>query len=708
MEQEEIGEFLINAVCNIFKGNTYDLSFDEIYWMVFSNFTKFGYDFFMKAISSGLRFSLEEDRVNLFNQDGEDFNQFLINLSRRVFQSLNQIKAAFKPMYKAESGDICDNEIIKAYREIIFMDEENSNKINNFLIRYAHNLPGSFDIENEMPMIKLLQQVLYPSPLWNLFVDHLCESTDAYCLYVSSTLLSQDPCQTNPISYLSAVLDFFSHEENLWKLLPNQDHERLHHLATTCLIYDIKDEYLFSDENKSLISRAFYDDLKNLDIFKKILNLFANDNSIITEFVLVLFEHFKTIIDNLASEPANSLQASSVVTETIINTFEKIQILQTETVLGNSPIFQDTFEVFKRNVLSKDNLNFESNAAKAIGMKISNVCSDPSKEPDLIYFVHKVGELILYSDNKLLFIESHNSLMFGRLCMYAGKQYKLEHNVLKVLEPFVPPSLSDPFQEKLKAFEESEEVNKQWSAKPFGKNLSVFILSSTKAPNLVTKFGNLILPPELKKWQDNFTQFFQSSKKGHVNINYIYEDNLVEMNVRFPKCANQFTLKSPLIFTVVFHFISFNPGATFDEISRSTGLRPKDVESVVAKGANSKEFLIFKVIKNPQLEQTRVFFNMDFSSNKLRFNVMLPNRFKLNLDTAEMMKSKRLKLYQSQIAKVVKENGRVNCNDLNQLVASTLPQGIQFKQDEFAESLASLIDKGYLIIRGRFYQYLDE
>ena len=86
---------------------------------------------------------------------------------------------------------------------------------------------------------------------------------------------------------------------------------------------------------------------------------------------------------------------------------------------------------------------------------------------------------------------------------------------------------------------------------------------------------------------------------------------------------------------------------------------------------------------------------------------MLPNRFKLNLDTAEMMKNKRIKMYQTNIAKVVKENGKVNEDDLNNLVASSLPSGVQFNQEEFNESLTYLITKRILIHRGRYYQFLD-
>ena len=461
-DKESTSDFLTNAVSNIFKGDTYSLSFDEIYSTVLFTFPKFGIDFIVKAVLEGLALSLNEERTSLFSQDGEEFNQFLMDMSRRIFQSMGQIKAAFRPIFVNNSGVNCEAEIIKRYREIIFMDEENSQKINNFIIRYAHTLPGSFDIENEAPMIKLLQQVLRPSPLWNMFIEHICQSTDALCLYVTSTLLSQDPCKNNPISYLSAVLDMFSNEEKLWKLLPNEDHEKLHYLMLTCLIYDLKDNYLFTEENKSLIVRAFFDDLKNLDILKKILALFINDNSIISEFVIALFQHFRSVIDNLASEPANSLQASSLVTETIINVFERIRILQSETLLGGSPIFNEMLDDFRGKVLSKDNINFESNAAKTIGLKISNVCSDPSKERELKIFVNEVGKLISYSDNKLLFIDTHNSLMFGRLCMYAGQQYKLEQNVINILEPYMPPSLSEPFQEKLKAFEESEEINKKW------------------------------------------------------------------------------------------------------------------------------------------------------------------------------------------------------------------------------------------------------
>lgn len=706
--QQSTSEFLTNAVSSIFKGDTYNLSFDEVYSTVVFTFPKFGIEFIVNAILEGLSLSLDEERSSLFSQEGDEFNQSLMEISRRVFQSLDQIKAAFKPIFSAGSDINCEAEIIKRYREIIFMDEENSTKINNFLIKYAHTLPGSFDIENEAPMIKLLQQVLRPSPIWDMFINNICESTDALCLYVTSTLLSQEPCKNNPIAYFSAVLDLFTNEQKLWKLLPNEDQEKLHYLALTCLIYDIKDDYLFNEGNKSIIVRAFFEDLRNLDTFKSILALFINDNSIISEFVLALFQHFRLVIDKLASEPINSLQQSSLATETIINVFEKIRIIQSETLLGRLPIFDEMLEDFRGKLLSKDNLNFESNAAKTIGMKISNVCSDPTKEKELKIFVNEIGKLISYSDNKLLFIDTHNSLMFGRLCMYAGKQYKLEQNVISILEPYMPPSLSEPFQEKLKAFEESEEINKKWSNKPFGSNLSVFILSSTKAPNIATKFGNLTLPPEMKKWQDSFTTFFQTMKNGRVLINFIYEDNLVEMNVKFPKCPNQFLLKSPLIFSVVLYYIGSFPGATYDEISHAVGLRVKDVETVVSKGAQTKEFMIYKVVKGATPEQTKVFFNMNYSSPKQKFNVMLPNRFKLNLDTAEMMKNKRVKIYQTNIAKVVKENGRVNENDLSQLVASTMPPGIQFNLDEYNESLSSLISKRILIHNGRFYQYLDE
>ena len=113
-------------------------------------------------------------------------------------------------------------------------------------------------------------------------------------------------------------------------------------------------------------------------------------------------------------------------------------------------------------------------------------------------------------------------------------------------------------------------------------------------------------------------------------------------------------------------------------------------------------------VKGERPEQTKVYFNMNYSSPKQKFNVMLPNRFKLNLDTAEMMKNKRIKMYQTNIAKVVKENGKVNEDDLNNLVASSLPSGVQFNQEEFNDSLTYLITKRILIHRGRYYQYLDE
>ena len=306
------------------------------------------------------------------------------------------------------------------------------------------------------------------------------------------------------------------------------------------------------------------------------------------------------------------------------------------------------------------------------------------------------------------FIHIHNSLMIARLCQFAGQQYKLEENVIQILEPYMPPTLAKPFAEKIKDFKESEELNREWEKEILGYALKVFVLP--KAKGLTSRFDKVVLPDELKAWQTAFQTFFNTKKKG-TKLEWIYEDNTMLMELQSNDSRYDLQLRAPLLFSIVIIYLIKNGSSTYENISKGIQMSISEIEICVKKAAEGR-FPFLSIIPNQNKKETIVQFNQKFRTSKKKFSIILPQHFSLQLVQKnvhdEIMKKKRLAVYNMLITKNIKSLcvapvKSVDISVLMNTVANNLSAMFPFNNDEFNNALNSLVEQGIITVNNNEY-----
>jgi hypothetical protein len=257
------------------------------------------------------------------------------------------------------------------------------------------------------------------------------------------------------------------------------------------------------------------------------------------------------------------------------------------------------------------------------------------------------------------------------------------------LQPYLPPTLSLPFEEKIREFGESKDVNEKWKIANPQSPLQVLLLLAVKSAHIQTSFAHLRLPKLFAVMQQQFESFYRKlSGSGKIRFQWIFEDNLVTFRFATPEKFD-LQLKVPLFLAVIFVIICEYRNPTIAKISEVSGLTVKHVKALVNRGTG-QEFPILCVGAD---ERTR--FNPDFETRRKKlfivhpaFSLRKPPKFENEPRSDEL--AVRLK-YQSCIARILKD---LRCAAMEKLEREVQMEfrkhRFPFRKDEYERALLCL------------------
>lgn len=699
-------------VLTILEGNQANLSFDLIYSTTFEAIRANKALIFMNEVMNAFNTGIMSIQNDLIKQPNETLHLYLPKLFVKITEGINRLVSVFYPLLLNDTNLDLEAQFLLNFKKIIFDKPPTSEKMGAFLTTFAHSLPGSFDVSSKKSVIEVLIKLLKSTPEMEIFKQHLIDSTDAFCLETSSTLLCNQKIRDSPLTYIGAVSEIIDHERQLWKLLPQDIAQRLEETVRYGLIMDlILDQYLFTENNRDYWANIFIEDFSNLDMFIELLNCVLNDNVIYEKFIDIIMNYFLKKSNDIAVkyDRKNTTESSAAAEiEELVDIFDRLYIFE-KTPLKRIYTLQESFNYVRYAILQDDRLHFEACCAKYIGKMIENIYQN---KDDIQYYknVGKAAKILSFSRNRFEFIDVHNNLMLVRLCKFAGTQYKIEQNINNLIQPYVPPSLADPFEEKLKDFQQSEEINTLWKDADPRNKLTVFILPAAKAQGIATSFDKIRLPPEISQIQNKFETFFKRHKGiDQIGIQWIYEDNIVVMNLKCDRYHIQ--LKMPLFFSLLIYCLIDKGSASVQEISDIINLQPQRVISLVKSGMRKNAFEFFACSTGENINPDSIIsFNPKFRTTKKKFAVV-NTQFSLKLAQKsvhdESMVQKRLQRLYSLMTQIMKEKRRISAQDLENTTREKLSASFPLNADEFNKSILYLESGDYIRRDGNYFVYIE-
>ncbi|KAH0792322.1 hypothetical protein GPJ56_003848 [Histomonas meleagridis] len=596
-------------------------------------------------------------------------------------------------------------ELTNIFKTIIFLTPPSSDRVSSYLIKLAHQLPGSPNFEDFKDIILFFSQFLKQTKLWDTFVNHLYQATDYLAFTFTSQLLQRSDVKENPLIYLSASMNLIDNESKLWGILPKADGDKLRSILSAGLYSCITSEYLMQSSFHSIYFATFLDTFVNYQFLTDLIDNYIIGTTFLKELSELFLSYFISKSGTLKdTNNPNNLQSSLAMIEELITLYEKLDLLA-QTKMYSIPGFSEKLENVRQTIIQNPDLSFEYNAARYISKCIETMCNDPSKKRDQLISISQCAKIVSFSNKKMEFIETHNTLMLVRLCQFAGQQYQVEETAIECLEPYMPPTLAKPFQNMLKDFETSAKINNDWEKKPFGYVLRVFVLPTSNAQGVASKFDQVILPKVFNDWKSAFTQFFLGQKNSRVKLKWIYEDNIVMMKLSAQN-RYDFQIKMPLLLAIVIVHLSEVKTATYRQIAESLHMKVPEIEVLIKKGL-TKAFMLFRIMPKDKKEDTIVMFNPAFKTPKKKFAIIIPAHFSLQLAQKsvqdQLLAKKRLKVYQSIITRTVKGSKKVSDLGLATQAEKMLSSMFPFDPDEFGMALNELLKQRIIMQNGKYY-----
>jgi hypothetical protein len=393
--------------------------------------------------------------------------------------------------------------------------------------------------------------------------------------------------------------------------------------------------------------------------------------------------------------------------EILVDVFEKVQLIG-ETPLGNPP---SRFLSLRENLVADKGFQLEKVMVTFIGRVIETALEDKAKLIEQQYMIKKIAAIIYSMPDRNKFLRRHAHAMNIRLFQHAGQQYKIEAMVLSEIQPFLPPTLSQEFDDKKHELEESEKIQAKWASAQRDSPLAVFTLPLGKAVGIMTSFEKLTLPQRFVDLQKQYEAFFTAHCNGAgVNFRWIYEDNMVQMHLA-KKGFYDFRLKMPLVFAVVLELVFKLGRPTLSEISAAVAMSVSHVE-FLAKRATNKAFplLIIDPAANGVKGDQVVHFNSAFKSKSKRFGIVLSDDFSLkkpgkvaHVPIAGVVVGPAVaaappddpatripEIYQTNIMGLIKNARKMAIPRIIELMTPKIVKYMPFRRDDFDRTLAFL------------------
>ena len=664
-----IQDFSISEYAQRIYTDSTSVSFDEAYYNMNLLIQRKKPDLIINEINDSVDI-IFADLIDTFSDSNEeDFKEKFQTSLNKLIIFINKFYAILKQFFLIQNNYNLRKQILSKFANILCLNPEVSDKIARFFADYTRPLPGSKEVLIEKESFKLLCNIFMGTSLWDAFISSLVNSTSAYCLYLSSTILQNEEIKNDPIQYLVICNEAIQHEKKFWNYLPKDNQKMLLNEMIKSLILNVQDEYLFEEKSKEILSKAFFDDLNNLDFFESLLSTIFDDQVVKNHLKELFFYHLmKKIVSFNFNENFNLTKSLSLV-NLLIDIFEKIDIFS-QTKFG---IFVNLNNDETKHMIISQTSNLEISLAQFIGQHIDIIINNPTKKSESLGLIRQAALIVNYSLNKKEFIKMYNNLMFTRFCLLSGSNFELEKKIISAVESFLPPC--EKITEQINDYGTSLTITNEWlKARSKDNRLNIFILES-KIFQTRPKFKSLKLPNPLLKWQNEFESFFAKQNKS-ANINWIYRDNYTEIKLKINPNTEK-TIKSPLFFAIVVDALCKNPNSTVEFLSAQTGLQDKDIDLILKKGL-AKAMPLFKII-----EKTKYRINEDFSLKQSSFKIVLPPRFSI----VNEQKSIDVNQYRAKIVQKLRGN---NPMPKANIIQSLKQEITSFNNNIFEEALKNL------------------
>jgi hypothetical protein len=579
--------------------------------------------------------------------------------------------------------------LLDIFKAGIFASNDPLGRMDVFLVSYAHLLPGSINIQGETAMIELLLNFLADTEKWPLFANHIVEATNAFCATICAAAMENPDVASDFTVYLGFVLEVLENEQRLWELLPSSLAADLRTACHRCLIHSIKDDFFFADRSESIWRDAFFENLGNLGALGFLCEAVFCTSDLQSDILSAMAGYFHKKLQRLVADVTGRATLAAVavrVCETMIDTFERIDILSEQ--LPRAPQARVVLDSLRGALLAAPELRIENCMSQYIGRCICAMCDDRGQCRDQRRAIRRCARVIAFVPDRRKFVRRHGHAMIVRLFQCAGVHYRVEEMVLGELQPFLPPTLSLPFEERTREFAASGDVNAQWRAEMPDSPLHVLVLPAVKSGDIRTVFAHVRLPEPFAEMQRLFEAFYgRLAGTSKVRFQWICEDNIVSIRLEAPE-KYSIRLKVPLIVAVVFVLVWRYTDASAAKIADLAGLDVRQVEAIVRQAA-SRQFPLIVV------RDGKISFNPAFKTKRRKLRIVQPG-FSLRKPPKEEAKvedgrSAMRQSYQLLIMRIMKSTRTLEIDRLTRRVERELAkQSVPFRRDEYEQALMHL------------------
>ena len=587
-------------------------------------------------------------------------------------------------------------------RRELFKQRDNHG-VGSFLKLIAAGLPGTANIEEKRALIEMVVSVTLETRMWNIFFEHLRDATDALAIELSSTLIPKHACQENVIVYLGAVLSVLEHEKKLWALLPKDSASSLRDTFLRGTIFCVS-PFLTSDQSRKTLGSTFVDGFEQLDIFNQIVTeLFSSRetlDSLAMTLMTYLSEKMEAVLAKVDTKRPLSVVLAKQIIDGLLDIFGRALVLQT-TALGKSIAFRDSAQAVMAPFMTDPRVRAEEALCMYLGNCIELMFNEPEKECAQWRVIARCMHIARLIEDKGRFVGLFTQSMMVRMFKCAGQQYKLEKRLLDGLQPFFPPSLSAPLEDRMKEFEKSDQANQIWVRAQPKSPLRVLLFEEKKSIPISKTYRNLKLPRVLVEMQEMYMDHSRQAcppagKGGALEFRWVYEDNLVQLQIS--KGKDTVFAKMPLFLAAVILFVNENHHVTLGELSTLMNWPTGQIKNldVIVKRAIGTEFQLFNYRVVDPIENSVITFNPAYKPKRSRIVLQLPVAFSIarkalteKAPDASPAGFDFYEAYRAAITRILKRHRRLPQKKLQDQVEAIVKRLTKFDKEVFTRALAA-------------------
>ena len=723
MDIPGIERFVSDIVSRVLQHDTATISFTDVYFRVFQDNQDSKAEVYWQCLKGAFGEVLRMLRESVLKADPETFSYQLTEFCKETVQAVKDLTALFRTLERSPycHGLKIERELMDVMKQVMFdgTDVAKNPKIEAFLKIFAHSLPGNPHIDAEIPMLKMILNLVGGSKKWNLFIDELKEATDAMMIEFTSAMIRKEECQENVLVYLGAVMALRDHEDRFWELLSPDVRVELRRVFMKGAIWLVSD-YLRSPASVRVLGKVFFDDFANLDLLDRMIAKVFDNPECLEVLAMALVDYAVKKFNDIAAaidpkKPLSVVSAKQIV-EPLIDMMTRLNVLSSRGIGKSKALNLEGIQNLMYQFVSDSTLRVEQSLCIYIGNAIEIIFNEADKEAEQWLLIQRCVEVARFIFDKQSFVPMYTHAMMLRLCRCAGQQYKIEQRVINMLQPYFPPVLSVPLEEKMKEFEKSDAANKLWVKHSPASRMRVFLVPE-KGMHLRSSFKSLHLPQVFKTMQQEYEQFCQTARpipgSSKIKFSWLYEDNLVQMRLQKPG-AYDISLKTPIFFAAVLLFIHEKISVTLGELARLMNMpsKVKLIETIVKKGTG-KEFPIFNYRVQDPIENSLIILNPHLTTRRARFVIQLGPRFSLKEENqpasaaiAAPSADVNVDMYRAAIVRIMKRTRRLEEGRLFTMVQEvfkTFPNAAKFakfSREDFTRMVYALEKDEYLKRRG--------